>query len=116
MEQVVGDVEVGYHFEEATHRHKASIEPAGERTYLVDSRLPISEANDVLGIDLPEAESRTLGGLVTARLRRIPAPGDSIVEAGYRFTVAEANERTIIKLRAEPIVGPAGGAVRIPSS
>ena len=36
-----------------------------------------------------------------ARLRHIPRPGEFITEAGYRFIVAEANERAIIKLRVE---------------
>ena len=30
------------------------------------------------------------------------APGEFVVEEGYRFTVVEANERTISKLRVEP--------------
>ena len=37
------------------------------------------------------------------RLRRIPVKGESIVEAGYRFTVEEASERTVLKLRVEPV-------------
>ena len=35
-------------------------------------------------------------------LRRIPQEGDYIVELGYRLTVVEATERTLVKLRVEP--------------
>ena len=69
----------------------------------MDSRLPISEVNDALEINLPMKESHTIGGLVMTRLRRIPAQGESIVESGYRFTVEEASERTVLKLRVEPV-------------
>ena len=44
------------------------------------------------------------------RLRRTPVRGESIVEADYRFTVEEASEPTVLKLR----VAPAGSAA--PSS
>ena len=69
----------------------------------VDSRLPISEANDALGVELPAKEAHTIGGLVMARLRHIPEEGEYIIESGYRFTVQEATERTIVKIRVEPV-------------
>ena len=52
--------------------------------------------------NLPAAESHTIGGLVMARLRHIPKEGESIVESGFRFTVEEATDRSIVKLRVEP--------------
>jgi len=69
----------------------------------MDARLPISEANEVLFTQLPAAETHTIGGLVVARLRRIPVEGDSITESGYRFTVEEATERSIVRLRVERV-------------
>ena len=74
-----------------------------EEVYLMDSRLPISEVNDALEINLPLKESHTIGGLVMNRLRRIPVRGESVVEAGYLFTVEEASDRTVLKLRVEPV-------------
>jgi CBS domain containing-hemolysin-like protein len=38
-----------------------------------------------------------------ARLRHIPQQGESIIEAGFRFTVEEATDRSIVKLRVEPV-------------
>lgn len=81
-----------------------------EEVYLMDSRLPIPEVNDALRIDLLLKESHTIGGLVMTRLRRIPVRGESIVESGYRFTVEEASERTVLKLRVAP--AGAGTATR----
>jgi putative hemolysin len=102
LEEVVGEIDVGYDFEEYLPRRKRIFEMLDEETYLMDARLPISEANEVLGTSLPAVESHTLGGLVMARLRHIPSEGEFIVEAGFRFTVVEATNRAVVKLRVEP--------------
>ena len=102
VEEVVGEIDVGYDFEEYLPKRKRVYEKLAEEVYLMDSRLSISEANEVLGIYLPTTEFHTVGGLVLARLRHIPTQGEFIVEAGYRFTVVEASERAIAKLRVEP--------------
>jgi len=103
LEEVVGEIDVGYDFEEYLPRRKRIFEIVEEGIYLMDSRLPISEANEALGVELPSKESHTIGGLVMARLRHIPEEGEYIIESGYRFTVQEATERTIVKVRVEPV-------------
>jgi len=111
VEEVVGEIDVGYDFEEYLPKRKRVFEKLGEEVYLMDSRLSVSEANDVLGVDLPTTEFHTVGGLVLARLRHIPREGEFIVEAGYRFTVVEASERAIVKLRVEPELSAGRGEV-----
>ena len=61
-----------------------------------------SEANEVLGVNLSDREAHTVGGLVTARLRRIPCIGDNIEEAGFRITVEDASERSALRLKVQP--------------
>ncbi len=102
VEEVVGEIDVGYDFEEYHPRRKRVYEKLADDVYVMDSRLSISEANEVLEIDLPTTEFHTVGGLVLARLRHIPKVGEYIVEAGYRFTVVEATERAIARLKVEP--------------
>ena len=102
LEEVVGEIDVGYDFEEYLPRRKRIYEMLDEETYLMDARLAISEVNELLGTSLPAVESHTIGGLMMARLRHIPAEGESIVEAGFRFTVTEATDRAVVKLRVEP--------------
>ena len=102
LEEVVGEIDVGYDFEEYFPRRKRIYEMLDEETYLMDARLPISEVNELLGTSLPAVESHTIGGLMMARLRHIPGEGESIVEAGFRFTVTEATDRAVVKLQVEP--------------
>ncbi len=102
IEEVVGEIDVGYDFEEYLPKRKRVLESLDDEAFLMDSRMPISEANDVLDINLPATEFHTVGGLVTARLRHIPTEGESVTEEGYRFTVEKANDRAVLKLRVEP--------------
>lgn len=102
LEEVVGEIDVGYDFEEYLPRRKRVFEMLDEETFLMDARLPISEANEVLGVSLPAGESHTIGGMVMARLRHIPKQGESISESGFRFSVEEATDRSVVKLRVEP--------------
>ena len=102
LEEVVGEIDVGYDFEEYLPRRKRIFEMLDEETYLMDARLPISEVNELLGTSLPAVESHTIGGLLMARMRHIPAEGESIVESGFRFTVTEATDRVVVKLQVEP--------------
>ena len=103
LEEVVGEIDVGYDFEEYLPRRKRIFEMLDEETYLMDARLPISEVNELLGISLPAVESHTIGGLMMARMRHIPGVGESIEESGFKFTVTEATERAVVKLRVEPV-------------
>lgn len=101
MEAVVGEIEVGYAFEEPSVREQKELEVLGNGIYRMNARLPISELNDLLGVDLPLSEFHTVGGLITSHLRRLPKKGEQVVVRGYRFIVEEATERRVEKVRVE---------------
>jgi CBS domain containing-hemolysin-like protein len=103
FEEVVGDVDVGYDFDEYRPKRQYFIESDGETAFRTSGRTPLSEINDVLHIKLPLTEAHTIGGFVTARLRRIAQAGDSIDEEGYRFVVESADDRTVLRVRAEQL-------------
>ena len=67
----------------------------------MNGRMPLSEINDILYAKFPMEEAHTIGGLIVNRLRHIPSEGDTIEEQGYRLTVLEADERSVLKVRAE---------------
>lgn len=100
LETVVGPVEPGEHADLGGAAAKPDIERVGDDEYLLDGRVPIPELNDVMGTRIGVSEARTIGGLVVARLKRLPDVGESITEAGFRFTVTETAERSVRQLRA----------------
>ncbi len=103
VEEVVGDIDVGYDFEEYLPRRKREFETLGDNSYLADSRLSVSEVNDFLEISLNTKISYTIGGLVMMQLGHIPGLGEIMTEQGYRFIVEERTDKAIVKLKIEAI-------------
>ena len=95
VEEIVGEIEDEYDDETVGH-----LVPVDERTVECSARLPIDDLNDALNIELPENESYdSVGGFVFAELGRIPAKGDICCWRHVEFTVLEATERRIRRLR-----------------
>lgn len=103
FEEVVGEIDVGYDFDEYNPKQRVYIIHENEKSHMMGGRMPISEVNDILYVKLPAEEAHTIGGLITSRLRTIPQVGDTVEEQDYRLTVLEADERTVIKVRFERI-------------
>jgi CBS domain containing-hemolysin-like protein len=101
FEEVVGEIDVGYDFDEYHPKQRVYIEHESEDSHLMSGRTPISEVNDILYAKFPVEEAHTIGGLIISRLRHIPTVGDEVEEQGYRLSVLEADERSVIKVRAE---------------
>ena len=96
LESIVGDIQDEYDHEE----EEFSI--IDDSTYTIDGTAELEEVSELLGVDLPEGEYDTLGGLIIDRLGRIPLEGEhpSVEIAGVTFTVEEVEERRIEKVRA----------------
>jgi len=61
----------------------------------------VDDVAERLGIKLPEtADVSTLGGFVTARIGRMPRPGDKISVDGYDLKVVEVRGRRVTKVLA----------------
>lgn len=103
FEEVVGEIDVGYDFDEYHPKQRIYIEHESKTSHLMSGRMPISEVNDILYSSFPVQESHTIGGLIVSRLKRIPRVGDSIVEDDYLLTVLEADARSILKVRMEAL-------------
>ncbi|MCP4768125.1 MAG: HlyC/CorC family transporter [Gammaproteobacteria bacterium] len=101
VEEVVGDIDVGYDFEEYLPRRKKVFETLDDDSYLVDSRLSVSEVNDLLEINLNTRVSYTIGGLLMNEIGHIPDYGESMTEQGYKFSVHQRTDKAIVKLKIE---------------
>jgi putative hemolysin len=79
-------------------------EPDG--SVLLDGLMRLHELEELLGVDLAEserAELATLGGLVMARLDRMPRLHDEVVVADRRLRVEQLDGRRVAVLRLLPI-------------
>lgn len=70
----------------------------------VDATLHVSEVNEALELDLPEnRDYETLAGYVLAQLGRFPRHGESFEHDGTEFTVVEATDRRVLKVRVRKL-------------
>ncbi len=70
---------------------------AGEQ--FVEGRRGLTDLGAELEIDFAEEEAETVAGMLLQRFRRIPRSEESLDLYGYRWTVAEADERRISLVR-----------------
>jgi len=101
IEEVVGEIDVGYDFDEYTPKKRHRLEEVEPDVYVVDAGISISEASEALGTPFPEREAHTVGGLMTARLGRIPLEGDCVDVCGWRLKVEAATPRKPTRLRLQ---------------
>lgn len=94
FDAIVGEVR-----EHGSHTHQTVI--PGDVVVMEGSE-PADEVKDRLGLsELPEeGDYHTLGGLVLALLRRVPAVGDKVVFSGWLFEVLEMEGRRVTRVRA----------------
>jgi CBS domain containing-hemolysin-like protein len=97
IEELVGEIVDEFDTEDAR------IEPVAGGGARVNGSLSIDDANDLLGIELPEGEFDTVSGLVLAELGRLAGPSDSVEVPGARLTVERVQGRRIVRVRIEPL-------------
>jgi len=95
VEEIFGEIQDEYDAE------PASIQRIGENCFLVGAELDLEEANEVLGLELPDEDAETIGGFVLNAVGRIPASGETMEYGNARFTVMEADEHSISKIKVE---------------
>ena len=103
LEEIVGEIADEY---EATEPEM--LRRLDDRTFEVDARMYVDDLNDELKIALPEDEDYdTVGGFVFSTLGYIPATGETFDHDGVRFTILDAEQRKINRLRVEQLTGQA---------
>ena len=95
IEQIVGDIEDEYDFDET----EANIVVDAHGGWRVKALSPILDVNSAIGSAYSDADVDTIGGLVTGLFGRLPKRGDSIAFQGYRFQVLRADSRRVYLLR-----------------
>ena len=94
LEEIVGDIEDEYDDEEDLYAKLS------EGVFLVDGRLTVMDAQDELGIVLPqEGEYDTIGGFIFQRAGAIPEKGFKVQLDECELEVVKSNDRRIEKVK-----------------
>jgi putative hemolysin len=75
------------------------LEPLANGGWRADARIALDELNELLGLELPEGDWDTLGGLVFNLLGHVPEEGESVEAAGHRLTAERIDGRRIGRVR-----------------
>jgi CBS domain containing-hemolysin-like protein len=97
LEELVGPIQDEF------DRETPQITPVGENVYEVDASCPLDVLAETCGMELPETDAETAGGLVLDLLGRLARPGDSVSVDGHRLTVLRADPTRIRRIRIEPV-------------
>jgi magnesium and cobalt transporter len=97
LEQIVGDIEDEYDFDEASDNILP--EPGGR--FRVKALTQIADFNAAFGTDFSDQEHDTVGGLVIAQLGRLPKRGETLSIAGLKVQVLRADSRRVYTLIVE---------------
>jgi len=101
LEQIVGDIEDEYDFDEA----EDNIIPEGEGRYRVKAQTEIADFNEMLDARFSDEEFHTIGGVVLQAFGRLPKRGESITIDGLRFQVLRADSRRLHTLQVQRLPG-----------
>ncbi|MFO1199007.1 MAG: transporter associated domain-containing protein [Burkholderiaceae bacterium] len=108
LEQIVGDIEDEFDFdEEADHIVAMEPGPEGPR-YRVRGIAEIDQFNRLFGTHFADEDYDTIAGLVTEQFGRVPRRGDRVTLDGIRFEVLRADGRQVQLLMAERVPEPTG--------
>jgi putative hemolysin len=75
-------------------------------TYQVDGSLDIDEANEELGLGIPDGDYETVAGFILARLGMIPKVGDQLVHNDFALEVTEMQGVKIEKILVTRLIRP----------
>ncbi len=102
IEEIVGDIQDEF---------DTSVEDVleiGDRTYLCDARVSITDLNEILGLELPNDDFDTLGGFVFDLFGKIPVRYEKVAWRGAEFIVQNMDGYKIRTVKVQLVAEAAG--------
>lgn len=101
VEEVIGDVADEF------DRDHVFVTGAGDGSWVVDGRLSVDDAQEILGLPMEQSEEYdTLAGWVLSELGHIPVAGESVRAGDFDVRVATVRRRRIARLRVTRVPAP----------
>jgi CBS domain containing-hemolysin-like protein len=110
LEELVGPIQDEF------DREPPAVVPLGGGAFDVEASSPLDVVAEQMGLEVPETDAETVGGLILDILGRLAKPGDQVVVGRHRLTVVRADPTRIRKVRIEPLKALDPGANGAPSA
>ena len=106
LEQIVGEIEDEFDIAE----DEGDIFGLGESIYRVSGDTAIERVNEAFGVNLPESDFETIGGLVAHEMGHVPKRNERLVLAGLQFVVLHTKGGAVRWFKVSPAgdAAPAG--------
>src|SRR5450830_528131 len=101
LEQIVGDIEDEYDFDEEEDNIFALENKGNGKRWRVKGLTDLEQFNDVLGVSLPGNETETIGAFVSRHLGEVPHKGDEFQIGPLHFEVLRDDARQVHILQVE---------------
>jgi putative hemolysin len=95
LEPLVGDLH-----DEFDEEEESMIVRVDNTRWLIDGQTNVDEIRDRLGMEIPEGEYVTLGGLLFERFGHIPVEGEEVRVGDWTFRVVEMDKRRVARVVA----------------
>lgn len=92
LEEIVGEIFDEYDIEESI------VESLGNNNYRLDARMNLDDLKDLIGLEPPEIEVDTVGGLLFNLAGRVPVEGEKINYENFVFTVETIKNNRLSKV------------------
>jgi magnesium and cobalt transporter len=106
LEQIVGDIEDEYDFDE----EEGNIIATPDGHHRVRALTEIDQFNETFGTSYSDEEVDTIGGLVTHRFGRVPHRGEKVRIGDFLFEILRGDARQVHMLLVRKALAPASGA------
>jgi magnesium and cobalt transporter len=93
LEEIVGEIN-----DEFDSIEKPEIEKISKNVYDIDPRMPISEFNEKLNLDISQEGVDTIGGYVFDLFGKIPEKGETVRDGNLQFTIKDINGTIIDRI------------------
>jgi magnesium and cobalt transporter len=104
LEQIVGDIEDEYDFDEDAD----NIVPTTGGRWRVKALTGLDDFNATFDSQMPREDAATVGGLVMHHFGRMPARDESVEIDGFSFKILRADSRRVYTLLVERLPAPDG--------
>ncbi len=95
IEEVVGEINDEY--DDDTKQFAR----LGENKFLVNARMEIEHANEIMNLRIPKEDYETIGGFLLKLMGKIPQKGESISFDGIKFTIRSSGKKSIHTILVE---------------
>jgi CBS domain containing-hemolysin-like protein len=97
LEELVGPIQDEF------DRESPDVTALEDGAFEVEASCPLDRLAEAVGIEVPETDAETAGGLILDLLGRMALPGDYVDLSGHRLTVLRADPTRVRKIRIDPL-------------